>query len=97
MPSLTHGIRSVKIENYRCIDKLELDFTDPQGHPSDIVVIGGPNGSGKTAVLEACILALGGESEHPRSKGAKGDSAWNAKSDDIDHLFQRIGWQSPGA
>lgn len=72
MSKLTHGIRSVKIENFRCIDKLELDFTDPHGHPSDIIVIGGPNGSGKTAVLEACLLAVGGES---LLKGSKGQAA----------------------
>ena len=60
MSKLTHGIRSVKIENFRCIDKLELDFTDPQGDPSDIIVIGGPNGSGKTAVLEACYSLVQG-------------------------------------
>lgn len=72
MSKLTHGIRSVKIENFRCIDKLVLDFTDPQGHPSDIIVIGGPNGSGKTAVLEACLLAVGGES---LLKGSKGQAA----------------------
>ena len=71
MPPLSHGIRSVKIENYRCIDQLELDFTDPQGRPSDIVVIGGPNGCGKTAVLEACVLALGGEANIHGAKGQK--------------------------
>ena len=62
MSKIPYGIRSVKIENFRCIDKLELDFTDPQGNPSDIVVIGGPNGCGKTAVLEACYSLVQGNS-----------------------------------
>ena len=60
MSKIPFGIRNVKIENFRCIDKLELDFTDPQGNPSDIVVIAGPNGCGKTAVLEACYSLVQG-------------------------------------
>jgi predicted ATP-dependent endonuclease of OLD family len=70
MSTIPFGIRSVKIENFRCIDKLELDFTDPAGNPNDIVVIAGPNGCGKTAVLEACLLAMSGESEVKGTVGA---------------------------
>ncbi len=53
------GLRSITIENFRGIDHLELKFLDARGNPSDLVVLGGPNGGGKTAVLEACLLAVG--------------------------------------
>jgi energy-coupling factor transporter ATP-binding protein EcfA2 len=36
-----------------------LKFLDASGGASDVFVLAGPNGSGKTAVLEACLLALG--------------------------------------
>jgi predicted ATP-binding protein involved in virulence len=66
------GIRSIEITNFRSIDHLKLDFTDPQGHLSDLIVIAGPNGSGKTSVLEACLLALGyyGASNDPYLRGS---------------------------
>ena len=45
-------LASVKIENYRGIQSLELAL-DPQ-----ITVLYGPNGSGKTSILEALALAF---------------------------------------
>lgn len=47
----------VEIENFRGIERLALDFTD-DGVALDRVVLAGPNGSGKTAVLEAIALGL---------------------------------------
>jgi energy-coupling factor transporter ATP-binding protein EcfA2 len=58
MGKVTHGIRSINIENFRGIDSLALNFEMPNGDVSDIVVVAGPNGCGKTTVLEACLLAL---------------------------------------
>jgi len=40
-------IRSLQLKKFRCIDQLTLDFTSP------IALIEGPNGVGKTSVLEA--------------------------------------------
>lgn len=40
-------ILSLKLHNFRCFNQLELDFN------SKIVLITGPNGSGKTSILEA--------------------------------------------
>ena len=47
------------VRDFRGIDKLDLDFTDADGEPLDVIALAGGNGSGKTAVLEAIILALG--------------------------------------
>lgn len=53
------GIREIRIENFRAIERLDLSFLNPRGEPNRIVVLGGPNGCGKTSVLEACLLAGG--------------------------------------
>ncbi len=50
-------IKGLKIRNFRCIGELDLDFTDPDGNPLDLVVLAGPNGCGKTSVLEAILIA----------------------------------------
>jgi predicted ATPase len=50
----------VQIEGFRAIrTPLKLDLRQPSGEPLRRVVLAGPNGSGKTSVLEAIILALG--------------------------------------
>ncbi len=48
------------IRDFRGIDQLDLDFCGPDGLPNRLVVLAGPNGSGKTAVLEAAMILLGG-------------------------------------
>jgi predicted ATPase len=53
------GIRELIIENFRGMRSLEVKFLDTSENASDIVVLAGPNGSGKTSVLEACLLVLG--------------------------------------
>ncbi len=52
-------IEKIVIDNFLGIEKLELEFKHPGGKPLDTVVLAGPNGCGKTSVLEACILAMG--------------------------------------
>ena len=51
------ALASLSIEGFRGIEPLELDFHGPDGNPNQLVVLAGPNGCGKTAVLEAAILA----------------------------------------
>ncbi len=55
------GIRSIEITNFRRIDSLRVDFHGPGEGASDIAVLAGPNGCGKTSVLEACLISLGYE------------------------------------
>lgn len=52
-------IKKITIENFRGIDKLTLDFVHPAGKTLDLVVLAGPNGCGKTSVLEACLIRCG--------------------------------------
>lgn len=55
-------ILGLRIERFRAItERIELAFTTPVGAPADVVVLAGPNGSGKTSMLEAILLALGQE------------------------------------
>ncbi len=55
-------IHRIRIEKFRRIQEpLELDLTSPKGAPSRNIVLAGPNGCGKTSVLEAVLLGLGQE------------------------------------
>lgn len=56
-------IHRIRIEKFRRIQApLELDLVAPKGEPSKTIVLAGPNGCGKTTVLEAVLLGLGMES-----------------------------------
>jgi recombinational DNA repair ATPase RecF len=50
------ALTSLKLRDFRGIDSLDFDFRDPDGLPINLVVLAGPNGSGKTAVLEAALI-----------------------------------------
>ena len=52
-------ICKVKIRDFRAVRDLELNFLGPDDKPLDLVLLAGPNGCGKTSVLEACLLAVG--------------------------------------
>ena len=59
VPPLRHALTSLSIRNFRGIESLDLDFRAPDGEPNRLVVLAGPNGCGKTAVLEAAMTVLG--------------------------------------
>jgi predicted ATPase len=59
-------IKSLEIENFRGIKHLKLDLTDSNGKPLDMAVIAGPNGCGKTSILEAIVILMGYEELLPK-------------------------------
>jgi ABC-type transport system involved in cytochrome c biogenesis ATPase subunit len=54
------AITSLSIRDFRGIESLDLDLRGPDGRPNSLVVLAGPNGCGKTAVLEAALFLVGG-------------------------------------
>lgn len=59
-------LEKILIEDFRGIDRLELDFTDELDRVLSQVPIVGPNTSGKTTILDAISLCLGPTTElHP--------------------------------
>ncbi len=52
-------VARLAIENLRGVERLELEFLDAFDRPLPVIVLVGPNGSGKTTVIEAIVLALG--------------------------------------
>jgi hypothetical protein len=48
----------LSLRDFRGIDALDLDLTGADGAALDLAVFAGANGSGKTAVLEAVLMAL---------------------------------------
>lgn len=56
-PGARAAVREITIENFRGIRHMLLSFVGPRDEATDLVVLAGPNGSGKTTVLEACLIA----------------------------------------
>jgi len=63
------ALTSLSIRDFRGIADLDLDFCGPDGLPNQLIVLAGPNGIGKTAVLEAGLLACGGYALMTGSRG----------------------------
>jgi len=60
-------LANLSIRNFRGIASLDLDFTDTNGTPLDQVLLVGSNATGKTSVLEAVRMLLGGgRDDYPR-------------------------------
>ncbi len=45
-------IRKLQVKNYKMFGDLTSDFTDSDGNSSDVIVIAGINGTGKTSILQ---------------------------------------------
>jgi len=51
-------IHTLTIENFRAIEKLSIDFTNNLSQPRQVTLIVGPNGSGKTSILDAILMVV---------------------------------------
>lgn len=70
-PTPTIGLTSLSIRDFRGIKSLDLDFRGPDDRPNSLIVLAGPNGCGKTAVLEAALIAAGGSKRAVGPRGPK--------------------------
>jgi len=51
-------IHTLTIKNFRAIEELSIDFTNNQSQPRPVTLIVGPNGSGKTSILDAILMVV---------------------------------------
>jgi energy-coupling factor transporter ATP-binding protein EcfA2 len=51
-------IHSLTIKNFRSIEKFSIDFTNNWSQPRPLTLIVGPNGSGKTSILDAILMVV---------------------------------------
>jgi len=66
MPKETVRLRRLEVKGYRGIDDAEVKFPEGPAGRAGVMVLGGPNGSGKTSLLEAALLGMNADSVLPR-------------------------------
>lgn len=58
----SNSIKSLSIKNFRCFDDAEIELAIPNGSVgSGLTLLVGENGTGKTSILDAIDLGLGGK------------------------------------
>jgi predicted ATP-binding protein involved in virulence len=79
-------IKKLSVENYRCFDRLAIDFDEKA------TIIVGPNGSGKTAILESLSVFLSLLSILSKKTGilSRSFSAQDIKKGGQDHIKYRL-------
>jgi energy-coupling factor transporter ATP-binding protein EcfA2 len=92
--NLRAALKSIRIRDFRGISDLSFDFVDPRGHPLRFVVIAGPNGSGKTSVLEACLIAAH-RGDLSTSRPNSANTRLGTKGFDINAVFISEGKEEP--
>ena len=88
-------IKKVHIKNFRGIEELSLEFTSDNGTPLDLVVLAGPNGSGKTSILEACLLAIGYDNLPIEKRQSKSNTRRGADNFEVDLTLDLDGKDIP--
>lgn len=85
-PAHDARLRRLRIRNFRGIESLEIEFEGTDQKASPIMVLTGPNGCGKTAVLEACLI-VAGQSELAYGRVGKDAAKQGAEDYEIVGLF----------
>jgi hypothetical protein len=60
-PEAPIGLSFLEIRNFRCIDRIGINFEPPSRLPGRWICLAGINGAGKTSILQALALVLLGE------------------------------------
>ncbi len=74
-PAVPVRVHALSVRDFRVVRALELNLDDGFGRPLERVAIVGPNGSGKTTVLDALALALGARSSGAAASASETRSA----------------------
>src|SRR6266576_934887 len=51
-------LRSIRVDNFRQVERWDHSFTDSLGRVRDATLLVGPNGCGKTSILDAIAAAF---------------------------------------
>jgi predicted ATPase len=54
-------LQNLRLESIKCFEDLEIDFMEDRGKPRLMTVVLGDNGVGKSTLLQAIAITLGGE------------------------------------
>lgn len=83
------GIINLKAENVKRLSAVDIT---PQGN---LIGIGGRNGQGKTSVLDAIVMALGGKKTHPEKPIHEGENHAKVEIELENHVILRT-WTEKG-
>ena len=81
-------LRGIHIERFKRLADLRLEFTEPDGKIRKWTVLIGPNGTGKTSILQAIAMTAVGSAElnnlANEVREPRGDAwPWRAAIDDL--------------
>jgi hypothetical protein len=63
-PEIPFRVRFLEIQNFRCFDRIAIDFEQPSRLPGRWTCVAGINGSGKSSILQALALVLLGDPDY---------------------------------
>lgn len=73
-------LRDVRLENIKCFEDISLSFVGDDGNPRRWTTLLGPNGCGKTTLLQAMALVLAGRDAVRELIGLSGFDDWHREA-----------------